>query len=52
MTMEHKGAPTFNSLEEEREFWQTHDAFDVLGEEDWELIEEGETEVSSFYKDS
>ncbi len=44
-----KKLPVFQSTEEEREFWQTHDAFDVLSEEDWELIEEGETEMSSFY---
>jgi Protein of unknown function (DUF3680). len=33
--------PKFRSLEEERSFWQSHDAFEVLGEEGWEVIEKG-----------
>ena len=41
--------PKFNTIDEEREYWQTHDAFDVLGEEGWEVIEEGATEVRSLY---
>ena len=38
----------FSSLEEERAFWQKHDAFEVLGEEDWEVVEGG-TPVRSLY---
>lgn len=41
--------PKFKSLEEEREFWQAHDAFEVLGEEGWEVVEAGATPVQSFY---
>ena len=39
--------PTFKSLEEERRFWETHDAFEVLGEDGWEIAEG--TEVDSVY---
>ncbi len=41
--------PKFKSLKEERVFWQTHDAFKVLGDEGWEVIEAGTTQVRSFY---
>lgn len=41
--------PKFRSLEEEQEFWQTHDAFEVLGEEGWEEVEAEATSVQSFY---
>jgi hypothetical protein len=41
--------PPFKSLKEEREFWQTHDVFEVLGEEGWEVVEAGTTQVRSFY---
>jgi len=41
--------PKFKSLREEREFWEKHDAFEVLGEEGWEVVEAGATEVRSFY---
>jgi hypothetical protein len=41
--------PKFRSLEEERSFWQSHDAFEVLGEEGWEVIEKGTTKVKSVY---
>lgn len=41
--------PLFKSLQDERAFWQTHDALEVLGEEHWELVEAGETQVRSFY---
>ncbi|NCO35293.1 MAG: hypothetical protein AUJ92_05175 [Armatimonadetes bacterium CG2_30_59_28] len=47
--MEEREVPRFKSLEEERKFWQSHDAFDVLGEEGWEVIAAGETQVSSVY---
>ena len=41
--------PVFRTLEEEREFWQSHDAFEVLGENGWEAVPEGYTEASSIY---
>jgi hypothetical protein len=41
--------PKFTTIEEEQQYWQTHDAFEVLGEESWEAVEEGTTEVRSFY---
>lgn len=44
-----KQIPRFRSLDEERAFWRTHDAFEVLGEEDWEVVEAGTTPVRSFY---
>jgi hypothetical protein len=37
------------ALAEERTFWQTHDAFEVLGAEGWEVVEAGKTRVRSFY---
>jgi hypothetical protein len=43
-----KKIPHFKSLAEERSFWQTHNAFEVFGEEGWELIEAGTT-VHSLY---
>lgn len=39
--------PAFKSHEEERRFWETHDAFEVLGEDGWEIAEG--TEVDSVY---
>jgi len=41
--------PPFRSLHDERAFWQTHDAVEVLGEESWEVVKAGETQVRSFY---
>lgn|GEM_PF-1034557 len=41
--------PNFRSLEEERTFWETHDAFEVLGEEGWEVVKENTTKVKSVY---
>lgn len=41
--------PKFESLEEERAFWQTHDVFEVLGEEGWEVVEASATPVKSLY---
>jgi len=41
--------PEFKSLEEEREFWDTHDVFEVLGEEDWEIAEDSTISVQSIY---
>ncbi|MGI0014918.1 MAG: hypothetical protein ACREBU_15970, partial [Nitrososphaera sp.] len=37
----------FKSIKEEREFWDSHSAFEVLGEEGWEVVEAGTTEVRS-----
>lgn len=47
--MAKKKGPSFRSLAAEREFWQTHDAFEVLGDEGWEAVEGDETQVKSFY---
>ncbi len=44
-----KQVPRFRSQGEERNFWDTHDAFEVLGEEGWEVVEVGSTAVRSFY---
>lgn len=44
-----KKIPRFHSREEEREFWDTHDAFEVLGEEGWEVVEPGSIAVRSLY---
>jgi len=44
-----KEPPSFKSLAAEREFWQSHDVFEVLGEGDWEVVEAGDTQVQSFY---
>jgi len=44
-----KEIPEFKSLEEERAFWDTHDAFEVIGEEGWRVVEPGSTEVKSVY---
>lgn len=41
--------PKFKTLEEEREFWDTHDAFDVLGEDGWNIADAGNTEIKSVY---
>jgi hypothetical protein len=41
--------PRFHSLRQEREFWQTHDAFDVVNDEDWEVVEAGEVQVESIF---
>jgi len=41
--------PKFKSIEEERKFWDTHDVFDVLGEEGWKVVQPGTTEVRSVY---
>lgn len=41
--------PRFNSLQKEREYWQTHDVFDVLGEDGWETVEPGVRRVGSVY---
>lgn len=41
--------PRFRSQEEERKFWDAHDAFEILGEEDWEVVEPESIAVRSFY---
>ena len=35
--------------DEEREFWDTHDAFEVLGEEGWTVGKPGEIRVTSLH---
>jgi hypothetical protein len=42
--------PKFKSIEEEREFWDSHSAFEVLGENGWQVVEAGTTKVRSVYK--
>ncbi len=44
-----KRIPRFRSLAEERQFWETHEAFEVLGDEGWEVAEAGTTTVRSLY---
>ena len=41
--------PKFASIKAEREFWDTHDAIETLGENGWELSERGGTRVRSVY---
>ena len=41
--------PKFTSLKAQREFWDTHDAIEVLGEKGWKVSEPGSTYVTSFY---
>jgi hypothetical protein len=44
-----KKAPGFSSLREEREYWQTHDVFEALGEEGWQIVEAGTVRVEFVY---
>ena len=44
-----KQVPKFTSLKAEREFWDTHDAIEVLGEAGWKVSEPGSTYVTSLY---
>jgi hypothetical protein len=39
--------PEFETLEAEREFWDAHDAFQVLGEEGWTVGQPGSVRVTS-----
>ena len=41
--------PKFTSIKVEREFWDTHDAIEILGERGWKVSEPGSTYVTSFY---
>jgi len=41
--------PNFKSLKAEREFWEMHDVFEVLGEEGWEVAEAGNTQIKSMF---
>lgn len=41
--------PKFTSIKAEREFWDTHDAIEVLGETGWKVSEPGSTYVTSVY---
>jgi hypothetical protein len=47
--MARQKVPSFSSLRDEREFWQTHDVFEVLGEPDWQTVEAGEVRQASVY---
>jgi len=39
----------FKSIEDEREFWATHDAIETLGESGWKVSKPGATKVTSVY---
>jgi len=39
----------FKSIKEEREFWDSHNAFEILGKDNWEIVEAGTTKVQSHY---
>ncbi len=41
--------PRFTSIKAEREFWDTHDAIEILGERGWKVSEPGSTYVTSVY---
>jgi len=41
--------PKFKSIKEEREFWDSHSAFEILGEDEWRVVEAGTTKVKSIY---
>lgn len=41
--------PRFTSLRQEREFWQTHDVFEVFEEEHWRTAEAGELQLEPVY---
>ena len=41
--------PKFKSIKEEREFWDSHSAFEIFGEDNWEIVEAGTTKVQSIY---
>lgn len=47
--MKNQKIPKFRSLKQERGFWDTHEVFEVLGEEGWQVVEAGTTQVSSIY---
>jgi len=48
--MPKKELPGFKSEQEEAKFWQTHDVFETLGEEGWEVAEAGSTKVKSVFR--
>ena len=41
--------PKFAFIKAEREFWDSHDATETLGEEGWKVSERGATSVKSVY---
>jgi len=41
--------PKFSSIKAEREFWDTHDAIEILGEKAWKVSEPGTANVKSIY---
>ena len=44
-----KRIPKFTSIKAEREFWDTHDAIEILGEQGWKVSEPSTTRVTSVY---
>ncbi len=41
--------PKFKSQQQEAKFWETHDVFETLGEEGWDVAEAGSTKVKSVF---
>jgi hypothetical protein len=41
--------PKFKSIENEREFWATHDVIETLGEAGWKVSKRRATKVTSIY---
>ena len=41
--------PKFKSIKAEREFWDTHDAIEIFGDQGWKVSEPGATSVRSVY---
>lgn len=39
----------FSSTKAQREFWDTHDVIEILGERGWKVSESGTTSVKSVY---
>jgi len=44
-----KRLPKFTSLRAQREFWNTHDSIEILGERGWKVSEPGSTYVTPVY---
>ena len=44
-----KKIPRFKSLRQERQFWQTHDVFDVIEASDWQIVEPRDLQLDSIY---
>lgn len=50
--MAKKRIPEFRSLQQEREFWQSHDVFDIFPEDQWKVSEAGAVTVESVFVSS